>query len=61
MNAKLIIERNDKTGQVVVSGPINDKFFCYALLEAAKDAVRDYVPTKIDAVKDIPLELMKKQ
>ena len=30
-------------GQIQVNGPINDKILCYGLLEAAKDAIRDYV------------------
>jgi len=32
-----------KPGQgVEVSGPIGDKIFCYGILEAAKDAIRDF-------------------
>lgn len=59
MDIKLTIVRQ-KNRQVLVSGPIGDKVLCYGLLEAAKDAIRDYVPGKIDVPKDIPLELMKK-
>ena len=29
-------------GRVNVNGPLGDKVFCYGLLEAAKDAIRDY-------------------
>lgn len=29
-------------GKIEVTGPIHDKFVCYALLESAKDAVREY-------------------
>lgn len=41
MNHKLIIDYED--GRINISGPINDKVLCFGLLEAAKDAVRDYV------------------
>lgn len=33
-------------GQVRVAGPVGDKLVCYALLEAAKDAVRDFVASQ---------------
>ena len=34
-----------KQGQgVEVHGPIQDKVLCYGLLEAAKDAIRDFRP-----------------
>lgn len=33
-------------GQVRVAGPVGDKLVCYALLEAAKDAVREYVASQ---------------
>lgn len=29
-------------GQLQISGPIHDKMTCYAMLEGAKDAVREY-------------------
>ena len=31
------------SGQVQVTGPIQNKMLCYGMLEAAKDAVRDFV------------------
>lgn len=31
-----------ETGKVQVSGPIHDKLTCYALLEAARDAIKDH-------------------
>jgi len=40
---QLIVTLNTVNGQVSVSGPIQNKILCYGLLEAAKDAVRDYV------------------
>lgn len=33
-------------GQVKVAGPVGDKLVCYALLEAAKDAIRDFVASQ---------------
>jgi hypothetical protein len=39
--AQLIISITD-TGKVEVSGPINDKLTCYAMLEAGKDAIREF-------------------
>lgn len=41
LKVQLIIERNDQ-GQVLVSGPIGDKSLCYALLECARDAIKDF-------------------
>jgi hypothetical protein len=38
---ELLIAVND-TGQVQVTGPIENKVLCYGLLAAAQDAVRDY-------------------
>lgn len=29
-------------GQVTVSGPIHEKLLCYGLLEAAKDAIKEF-------------------
>jgi len=29
-------------GKVTVSGPIHEKLVCYGLLEAAKDAIREF-------------------
>ena len=31
-------------GQVQVAGPLEDRVLCYGLLEAARDAVREYRP-----------------
>ena len=42
VNMQLIIDIAN--GQVRVSGPIHDKVLCYGLLEAAKDAIRDFRP-----------------
>jgi hypothetical protein len=41
MPAQLLITREDN-GQIRVEGPINDKMFAYALLEAARDAIYDF-------------------
>lgn len=40
---RLIIEL-EPNGQVVVNGPIQNKLLCYGLLEAAKDAIKEYKP-----------------
>jgi spore coat protein CotF len=39
-----------------VTGPLADKFLCYAMLEAAKDAVREYKTPVIQPA--TPEELM---
>ncbi len=38
---KLIISFSQDKG-VQVQGPIQDKMLCYAMLEAARDAIKDY-------------------
>jgi len=43
MAFKLVIDWEGPGTPVKVNGPIADKMVCYAMLEAAKDAVRDYV------------------
>lgn len=42
-NPKLIIEL-EANGQVTVNGPIQNKLLCYGLLEAAKDAIKEFKP-----------------
>jgi hypothetical protein len=39
---RLVIEM-DPNGRVNVSGPIGNKMLCYAMLECAKDAIREYM------------------
>jgi hypothetical protein len=39
-SVKLVVSLEN--GQVKVEGPITDKFLCYALLEGARDAIKDY-------------------
>lgn len=39
--AELII-RITAEGKCEVSGPINDKFVCYAMLESARDAIKEF-------------------
>lgn len=36
----------DHAGNIRVNGPVHNKMMCYGLLEAAKDAVRDYKPNE---------------
>ena len=40
--AKLVIEFT-ASGQINVTGPIENKVLCYGMLEAAKDAIRAHV------------------
>jgi len=37
---------------IQVAGPIHDKILCYGLLEAARDAIREY---KVDPKRIIPI------
>jgi hypothetical protein len=37
----------DKTGQVIVNGPVDQKMLCLGLLEMAKIAVTNFVPSPI--------------
>jgi hypothetical protein len=39
---KLVITLDSTTGQVNVNGPINDRIFCFGLLEMAKEAINAY-------------------
>jgi hypothetical protein len=41
MVVQILIEMTP-TGQVNVTGPVDNKVLCFGLLEAAKDAVREY-------------------
>lgn len=34
-------------GRIDVAGPVQDKLFCYGLIECAKDVIRDYKPAAI--------------
>lgn len=43
---KLIIEMRPD-GSVQVSGPITNRFMCYAMLESARDVIKDYKPSPI--------------
>lgn len=40
MKVTLTVEADDTTGEVTVTGPVDNLGFCYSLLEMAKDAVR---------------------
>ena len=41
---RLIITIQDD-GSVGVTGPLNNKLLCYGILEAAKDAIKNYQPS----------------
>lgn len=43
---QLLITMTGERG-VQVTGPIENKLLCYALLEMAKDAIREYRPSSI--------------
>jgi hypothetical protein len=38
----LTIQMNQATRQIGVQGPIEDKLFCYGLLEMAKEAIAEH-------------------
>ena len=47
-------------GQINVNGPIHDKMMCYAMLEFAKDLIRDYKPSAITVPRlVVPEEALK--
>jgi hypothetical protein len=52
---KLEIEMDDKGG-VKVNGPIQDKIFCYGLLQVARDIIKDYRPEKIKVVSELKVQ-----
>ena len=54
MNQKIVIELLPN-GQIQVSGPIENKIFCYGLLEAAKDAIREHVAQKMIQVPQLSI------
>jgi hypothetical protein len=41
-NPKLVIELLPG-GKINVNGPINDKMLCYAMMELAKDCIREFI------------------
>ena len=43
---QLIITQNTD-GSVTVSGPIDQKMWCYGMLEMARDAIKDFKPSPI--------------
>lgn len=42
MNIQLIITLDQATGQIQVQGPIENAMLVYGMLEAAKDAIREF-------------------
>lgn len=47
MDIKLEITMNVETGNVNVSGPVENKGLCYGMLEMARDAIKDFKPSPI--------------
>jgi len=50
--ATLVLTFDDQ-GQVNAEGPLNNKLFCYGILDAAKDIVRNY-HAKMAAARLVP-------
>lgn len=50
----LTITLDQTTGQVNVNGPIDNGLLCYGLLEAAKDAIRQYAAQKASGQRIVP-------
>lgn len=48
-------------GKVNVNGPLTDKILCYGLLEAAKDAVKNFSLEKSNIVRPIVMPNIKGQ
>lgn len=48
-DARLIISL-EPNGQVTVNGPIANKLLCYGLLEAAKDAIKEWKPAETNRI-----------
>ena len=56
VKAQIVISLLD-TGEVGVQAPLTDKVLCYGLLEAAKDAVREYQPPLVQPAERFPLKI----
>jgi hypothetical protein len=60
MKQQLIVTLYDNGTEgkkVEVTGPLGDKFLCYAMLEGAKDCIRDFKPNIIERANVLPLEM----
>lgn len=53
MNKLVIILNPDKT--VSLSGPLNDRLLCYAMLEAARDGIKEWKPPAIIPASEMPV------
>lgn len=42
-----------------ITGPLQDKMLCYALLEIARDAVKDYKAPAIEVAAALPPQLLR--
>ena len=51
-DVQLVISLN-ASGEINISGPIQDKVLCYGLLGIARDLVKDYVPQAITVPKGV--------
>ncbi len=57
MEIKLVITRLEN-GQVQVQGPINDKFLSYAMLESARDAIKDHTDALAKEPQIMPVSMV---
>lgn len=55
---QLVITFDQISGQVNVSGPINNAMLCYGMLEAAKDSIRSFVQKQASEQRIIPAARM---
>lgn len=46
----LSITFDPQTKGTTVTGPIEDKMLCYAMLEIARDSIKDFKPAEIQTV-----------
>lgn len=56
--AQIIITLTEQ-GKVDVNGPLQDKVFCYGLLEIARQVVQNYQPPKLVVPSFIPPKDLK--
>lgn len=60
MKMELIIRLTDD-GQVTVDGPVQDKIFCFGLLEVAKIAINNFKPGAIAVPKGSMLKVVEEK
>lgn len=58
VRAQIVVTVFD-TGEIGVQAPMTDKLLCYGMLEAAKEAVREYEPPLVRPAEKFPVTLME--